>query len=98
MASLIVIKSGQLVETLQFGALSIEILEDGSNTSNRFGSITAILPPQTKGPPEHEHILHNETFLVTRGTMRSIAVTLSTTSMWEITSLPLYTRPIRLRM
>lgn len=45
-----------------------------SNTTylpdNRLGSAEFILPPHTAGPPAHWHEMHDETFLVTQGTVR----------------------------
>ena len=37
---------------------------------NRIGAAELIIPPQTNGPPPHWHEMHDETFLVTRGTVR----------------------------
>ncbi|KAI9693488.1 MAG: hypothetical protein M1820_009224 [Bogoriella megaspora] len=37
---------------------------------NRIGAIELIVPPHTSGPPAHWHEMHDETFLVTKGTIR----------------------------
>ena len=45
-------------------------MEDGSNTDNRLGVAELILAPHATGPPAHWHEMHDETFLVTKGTVR----------------------------
>jgi len=45
-------------------------MEDGSNTDNRISSVELTIPPRTPGPPPHWHEMHDETFLVTKGTVR----------------------------
>jgi len=37
---------------------------------NRLGAVELIIPPNTSGPPAHWHEMHDETFLVTKGTVR----------------------------
>ncbi|KAF2841776.1 hypothetical protein M501DRAFT_997937 [Patellaria atrata CBS 101060] len=37
---------------------------------NRIGSAEIIIPPRTTGPPAHWHEMHDETFLVQKGTVR----------------------------
>ena len=37
---------------------------------NRISTVELIIPPRTPGPPAHWHEMHDETFLVTRGTVR----------------------------
>lgn len=66
------IVSGQGGEVLQFGPTRIHILEDGSGTENRISAISSIMAPQTKGPPPHIHLMHDECFLVTDGSLRFI--------------------------
>lgn len=39
-------------------------------TDNRLGACELILPPKTPGPPPHWHEMHDETFLITKGTIR----------------------------
>lgn len=39
-------------------------------TDNRLGTCELILPPKTPGPPPHWHEMHDETFLITQGTIR----------------------------
>ncbi|GAB7359827.1 hypothetical protein MBLNU230_g7358t1 [Neophaeotheca triangularis] len=57
-------------EILKFGTITCRIMEDGSHTDNRLGSAEFTLPPHTTGPPAHWHEMHDETFLVTKGTVR----------------------------
>jgi mannose-6-phosphate isomerase-like protein (cupin superfamily) len=48
----------------------VRILEDGSNTDNRIGSMSLTIPGNTPGPVLHWHRMHDETFLVTKGRIR----------------------------
>ncbi|KAJ4376714.1 hypothetical protein N0V86_006831 [Didymella sp. IMI 355093] len=57
-------------EILKLGHITCRIMEDGSRTDNRIGSAEFTLPPNTAGPPAHWHEMHDETFLVTQGTVR----------------------------
>ncbi|KIW16035.1 hypothetical protein PV08_06086 [Exophiala spinifera] len=57
-------------ETFKVGTITIRIMEDGSRTDNRIGSAEFTVPPHTSGPPPHWHEMHDETFLVTKGTLR----------------------------
>ncbi|EXJ81208.1 hypothetical protein A1O3_07498 [Capronia epimyces CBS 606.96] len=57
-------------ESFKLGTITIRILEDGSRTDNRIGSAEFIVPPHTAGPPPHWHEMHDETFLVLKGTLR----------------------------
>lgn len=57
-------------EILKLGHITCRIMEDGSRTDNRIGSAEFTLPPHTAGPPAHWHEMHDETFLVTQGTVR----------------------------
>jgi len=57
-------------ETLRMGPIKMRILEDGSNTDNRLGAISLTIPAHTFGLPQHWHRMHDETFLVTKGTVR----------------------------
>lgn len=36
----------------------------------RLSCVELIIPPHTRGPPPHWHEMHDETFLVTKGTVR----------------------------
>ena len=45
-------------------------MEDGANTDNRLGMAELTLAPHSTGPPAHWHEMHDETFLVTKGTVR----------------------------
>jgi hypothetical protein len=60
-------KSGEI---LKLGHTTCRIMEDGSRTDNRIGSAEFTLPAGTAGPPAHWHEMHDETFLVTAGTVR----------------------------
>jgi oxalate decarboxylase/phosphoglucose isomerase-like protein (cupin superfamily) len=62
-------------EVIQVGPLKIRIQETGRNTDNRIGSVSIIVPARSKGPPIHWHRMHDETFLVTRGTVRFSVIT-----------------------
>ena len=57
-------------ELLEVGSTQIRILEDGSRTDNRIGAISSVLPAGAPGPPQHRHLMHDETFLVTHGILR----------------------------
>ena len=58
-------------ETIQLGhSLTGRIMEDGTNTDNRLGMIELTLAPHASGPVAHWHEMHDETFLVTKGTVR----------------------------
>ena len=66
-ANLTSTSSGELLEV---GPTKIRVLEDGSRTDNRIGSIASMLPPGVPGPPQHVHLMHDETFLIIRGVLR----------------------------
>ncbi|CAI6336332.1 unnamed protein product [Periconia digitata] len=57
-------------EVLKLGHITCRVLEDGSKTDNRLGAAELILPPHTSGPPAHWHEMHDESFLITAGTIR----------------------------
>ncbi|KAI1325916.1 RmlC-like cupin domain-containing protein [Xylariaceae sp. FL0255] len=58
-------------ERIQLGPnLYCRVMEDGSNTDNRIGAMEFTIPANTSGPPAHWHEMHDETFLVTKGTLR----------------------------
>lgn len=57
-------------ELLWVGQTRIRVLEDGSRTDNRFGAIASTMPAGVKGPPQHRHLMHDETFLITSGVLR----------------------------
>jgi mannose-6-phosphate isomerase-like protein (cupin superfamily) len=57
-------------ELLEVGPTRIRVLEDGSRTDNRIGAIATMLPSGVAGPPQHRHLMHDETFLVTSGILR----------------------------
>lgn len=56
-----VISAGKAVKV----NIVLTILED-----NRISAVELIIPPKTPGPPAHWHEMHDETFLVTKGTVR----------------------------
>ena len=39
-------------------------------TDNRLGAVEVTIPPHTQGPQPHWHEMHDETFLITKGTVR----------------------------
>lgn len=41
-----------------------------STKDNRLGTVELTLPPHTPGPPPHWHEMHDETFYITKGTIR----------------------------
>ncbi|EON63074.1 hypothetical protein W97_02301 [Coniosporium apollinis CBS 100218] len=57
-------------EMFSLGQITIRVMEDGSHTDNRIGSAEFTLPPQIGGPPAHWHEMHDETFMVTKGSVR----------------------------
>ena len=59
-------------ELLEVGTTRIRVLEDGSRTDNRIGAIASVVPGGVSGPPQHRHLMHDETFLITSGTLRFI--------------------------
>ncbi|KAF6220754.1 hypothetical protein HO133_003188 [Letharia lupina] len=61
-------KAGEIIKL--GSALTLRVMEDGSHTDNRLGAVELIIPPRTSGPPLHWHEMHDETFLVTKGTVR----------------------------
>ncbi|KAL9077247.1 MAG: hypothetical protein Q9161_000513 [Pseudevernia consocians] len=61
-------KAGDIIS---LGAsLTLRVMEDGSNTDNRLGAAELIIAPHSSGPPAHWHEMHDESFLVTKGTVR----------------------------
>ncbi|KAL9077931.1 MAG: hypothetical protein Q9157_003138 [Trypethelium eluteriae] len=54
----------------QFTAVSTYDVLFANLLDNRLGSVELIVPPHTAGPPAHWHEMHDETFLVTQGTIR----------------------------
>jgi len=60
----------ETAETIQLGTTTIRVLEDGSLTDNRIGTILSTLSPYTKPLAQHLHRMHDETFFVIRGTVR----------------------------
>jgi oxalate decarboxylase/phosphoglucose isomerase-like protein (cupin superfamily) len=49
---------------------NIYILNLSMWIDNRISSCELIIPPKTSGPPPHWHEMHDETFLITKGTVR----------------------------
>ncbi|KAI9745136.1 MAG: hypothetical protein M1818_001414 [Claussenomyces sp. TS43310] len=66
----VVLAKRDTTESFTLGPYFIRVLEDGSHTDNRIGAVSIVVPPKTDGPPQHWHRMHDETFLVTRGTLR----------------------------
>ncbi|KAI8677586.1 hypothetical protein LRP88_12487 [Fusarium phalaenopsidis] len=60
-------KAGDII---RIGPIICRVLEDGSNTDNRLGAAEFTIPAKMDGPPAHWHEMHDETFLVTAGTIR----------------------------
>lgn len=69
-ANITLVKNNQPAanETIQIGPLRLDVLEDGSNTDRRLGAYRIFVPPHTPGPTQHWHQMHDETFLVEKGT------------------------------
>ncbi|CZT19958.1 uncharacterized protein RCC_05815 [Ramularia collo-cygni] len=57
-------------ETFKLGPITCRVLEDGSHTDHRIGVAELVMPPKTPGPPPHWHEMHDETFYITKGTVR----------------------------
>ncbi|KAI9817416.1 MAG: hypothetical protein M1827_001025 [Pycnora praestabilis] len=57
-------------EIIKIGPVTLRVMEDGSHTDNRIGTVEITLPPHTAGPPQHWHQMHDETFLITKGVVR----------------------------
>lgn len=58
-------------EVISLGlAVRMRVLEDGSTTQHRLGLVEGRLTPNTTGPPQHRHALHEEAFYVVSGTVR----------------------------
>ena len=57
-------------ELLEIGRMRMRILEGGSQTDNRIGAMMTLMPAGAKGPPMHRHLMFDEAFLITRGTIR----------------------------
>ncbi|CAN8104642.1 unnamed protein product [Discula destructiva] len=55
-------------ESIQVGPIRLEVLEDGRNTDRRLAAVRIFVPPHTPGPMQHWHQMHDETFLVEKGT------------------------------
>lgn len=55
-------------EVLRVGPIVLEVLEDGTNTDRRLAAVRIRVPPHTPGPAQHWHQMHDETFLVEKGT------------------------------
>ncbi|KAI1000549.1 hypothetical protein K3495_g7641 [Podosphaera aphanis] len=60
----------QDLEVIKVGPATITILEDGSETENRFAAVSVTLGPQTPGPTAMWHRLNDTTFYVLKGQMR----------------------------
>ncbi|KAH7356833.1 RmlC-like cupin domain-containing protein [Rhexocercosporidium sp. MPI-PUGE-AT-0058] len=62
--------AAEMGEIIPLGKLTLRVMEDGSRTDNRISVMELTIPPHTPGPPAHWHEMHDETFLVTKGTVR----------------------------
>lgn len=58
------------LETIKVGPATIQILEDGSHTENRFGAVTVTLACHTPGPIPMWHRMNDTTFYITKGRLR----------------------------
>lgn len=68
-ANVSIVKAGDAAnEIIAVGPIKLEVLEDGSNTDRRLAAVRITLPPRTPGPAQHWHQMHDETFLVEKGT------------------------------
>jgi quercetin dioxygenase-like cupin family protein len=63
-------KKTEAGEIFTIGPITVRVLEDGSHTDNRLGAVEIIVPPGTDQTPLHLHRMHDESFLVTKGTIR----------------------------
>ncbi|RDW59262.1 hypothetical protein BP5796_12186 [Coleophoma crateriformis] len=55
-------------EVIRVGPIRLDVLEDGRNTDQRIGAVFITVPPSSPGPPQHWHQMHDETFLIIKGT------------------------------
>lgn len=55
-------------ESIRIGPVRLDVLEDGRNTDRRLSAVRIFVPPHTPGPAQHWHQMHDETFLVEKGT------------------------------
>ncbi|KAJ5729839.1 hypothetical protein N7540_009073 [Penicillium herquei] len=60
-------KAGEIITV---GPIKLRVMEDGSNTDMRLSCVEITIPPRTRGPLPHWHEMHDETFLVLKGTAR----------------------------
>lgn len=68
-ANVSIIKKGNTTnEIIAVGPIKLEVLEDGTNTDRRLAAVRIYLPAHTPGPAQHWHQMHDETFLVEKGT------------------------------
>lgn len=51
-------------------AVRMRVLENGSSTGHRLGLVEGRLAPNSGGPPQHRHALHEEAFYVVSGEVR----------------------------
>lgn len=56
----------------QHKTLKLKSSSSDKQPDNRISAMELIIPPKTPGPPPHWHEMHDETFLVTKGTVRFI--------------------------
>ncbi|POS86801.1 hypothetical protein EPUL_002007 [Erysiphe pulchra] len=60
----------QDLEIIKVGPATIQILEDGSHTNDRFGAVSVALAPHTPGPIPMWHRMNDTTFYITKGRLR----------------------------
>jgi len=60
----------ETAETIQLGSVTVRVLEDGSLTDNRIGTIVSNLSPYAQPLAQHLHRMHDEIFFVIQGTIR----------------------------
>ncbi|RKF59125.1 putative cupin domain-containing protein [Erysiphe neolycopersici] len=58
------------LEIIKVGPATIQILEDGSHTDDRFGAVSVTLAPNTPGPIPMWHRMNDTTFYITKGRLR----------------------------
>ncbi|KAI9659692.1 MAG: hypothetical protein M1831_003590 [Alyxoria varia] len=54
----------------RLGQYLYRVVEDGSNTQHRLCMVESLIPPKANGPIFHFHEMHDEGFIVKKGTVR----------------------------
>jgi mannose-6-phosphate isomerase-like protein (cupin superfamily) len=60
-------------ELLRAGPVVHRVLEDGSTTDGRLGLVECRMPAGWRGPPQHVHRAHDESFFVLTGHVRFVS-------------------------